>query len=102
MLVNDLKKVIAATCKRYPKIPDNVVSSIINTYIEESTKYLMENGYTQFTPDIRADVVPITKRRYILRGVEYESQRMYKIKATLGEKLYNRISKEYSQFREVL
>lgn len=100
--MNDLKKVIDATCKRCPKIPDNVIASIINTYIEESTKYLMENGYTQFTSDIRIDIVPITKRRYILRGVEYESQRMYKIKATLGERLYDRIYKEYNKFREVL
>ena len=96
------KKIISKVCDRFPKIPPNIIQAIITKYNEESIAFMLENGYTNYTEQIRLDIVPITKRRYVLRGIEYESQRLYKLKATLGEELYNEIAKEYEKFREVL
>ena len=63
----------------------------------------MKFGHLYITPEIKLEIVPITPRRYVLRGVEYKSIRLYKIKVTIvDDNFYKRIADEYDMFREDL
>ena len=76
---------------------------MIQAYHKSLIETLIENGHVYITPELRIDIVPITPRRYVLRGQEYRSVRLYKLKSTISDdNLYEKIAQEYNLFREDL
>ena len=98
-----LKESIQRTVNKFRKIPPHATERIIEEYQKSMLDTLIDNGHVYITPEIRIEVVPITPRRYVLRGAEYHSVRLYKLKATISEdSVYERISGAYDALREDL
>lgn len=85
---------------RFPKVNPKNIDLIIEEYQKSLLKTLLENGHVYVTPDIKLEVIFITPRRYVLRGKDYKSVRLYKIKSTVSDDLYKKISDAYDAFRE--
>lgn len=95
------KEIMQGVLEKYPKTNPKVIEQLIKVYNRELMKSLLDNGYTYVSDCIRLEIVPITKRRYVLRGTEYTSQKLYKIKATMDDNFYDKLYEEYNKFREV-
>lgn len=78
------------------------VADVIADYQEAFIQSMIANGYSLMTEDMRIEVVPIQRRNYVLKGKTYSSTRIYKIKATIGDPIYNRICDKFDQFRDDL
>lgn len=89
------------TSSKYDMDPD-IVRELLDEFQDEFIESLLLNGYALLTPDLRIDVVPIQHRKYVLKGKEYRSTRIYKLKASMGEPVYERICGRYDQFRDDL
>lgn len=98
-----LNESIQKVISKFNKVPPNAIEKIIKEYQKAQMKTLLEYGHLMITPEIRVDIVPITPRRYVLRGQEYKSARLYKLKSSIvSDEFYDKIAKEYDRFREDL
>lgn len=97
-----LEKVQKGETAKAHDLPPEAVAGVISEYQQEIIDSLILNGYVQITNEIRIEIVPIRHRKYVLKGQEYRSNRIYKLKAGMGDKIYNRIAERYNQFREDL
>lgn len=98
-----LKESIEKVYDKFPKVNKKAIDAIIKEYQESQLDTLVKFGHLYITPEIKLEIVPITPRRYVLRGVEYKSIRLYKIKVTIvDDNFYKRIADEYDMFREDL
>lgn len=96
-----LKEITDAVCSKFPKANPKAVDAIIKEYQKAQCKSLIDNGHIYITPEIKLEIIPITPRRYVLRGKEYKSIRLYKLKATIvDDNFYKQLSSEYDQFRD--
>lgn len=69
-------------------------------YSETLVEFLVQNGYVQINEDLRLEVIPIQPRHYVLKGNKYNSSRSYKLKASMGNPIYDKVVERYDQFRE--
>lgn len=96
-----LDNVLEKVCSQFHKVPESIVKKIVEAYQKELLESMLENGHTYVTPEIRVDIVPITPRRYVLRGQEYTSVRMYKLKASVVDnEFYDKLASEYDKLRD--
>lgn len=75
------------------------IETALSNYQDILVDTLINNGYVYIAPEFKLEVVSTKPRRYILRGQEYTSHRLYKVKATIGDVIYKKISNVYDQFR---
>lgn len=90
------EKVISKLRSTGSTLSDEDIISVINTYRESLIETMVENGHTYVTNDVRLEIVKIQPRRYVLRGVEYNSMRTYKIKADMGNATYKKVEDFYN------
>lgn len=83
-------------------VPEDVTQKIIASYQKNFIHSLVKNGYALMTEDMRVEVVPIQRRKYVLKGKHYSSTRVYKVKATIGDPIYNKIRDKFDLFRDDL
>lgn len=96
-----LKEIKEKVYKKFSKINPKALENVINVYQKAQMEALIENGHIYITPEIKLEIIPITPRRYVLRGKEYKSMRLYKLKATIvSDDFYKNIADEYDQFRD--
>lgn len=93
-------KVLEADILRSHNVPPKLINKIIDLYQDALIETLLENGHLYITQDFRVDIVATQPRRYVLRGQEYSSNRVYKLKASIGDPIYEKIREMYDQFRE--
>lgn len=79
------------------------VESILKEYEEIAFKSLLENGYVDIGNGMTIEIIRISDRVHVLRGVTYKSTRKYKLKLTMMENIYNRIESYYDELeKEIL
>jgi hypothetical protein len=83
-------------------ISPEAVQGIIDEYQEGFIQCMLLNGYALMTEHLRVEVVPIQRRNYVLKGKTYNSTRVYKLKASMGDPIYNRICARWDAFRDDL
>lgn len=81
-------------------LKEELVSSIIESYSELALENLLNNGYITLSNGMTIEIVQLTDRVHVLRGVSYSSNRKYKLKLTMDESLYNKISDYYEKLKE--
>lgn len=79
---------------------EEIVASIIQSYSDRAIKVLLDNGYINLDNGMYIEVVKLTDRVHVLRGVPYQSTRKYKLKLSMDESLYNKIEKYYDALQE--
>lgn len=98
-------KAILDTLMNDPKIrnlglKEEIVSSIIESYSNIAIEELLNNGYLSLNNGMYFEVVKLTDRVHVLRGVPYQSTRKYKLKLSMDESLYSKIEKYYDKLQE--
>ena len=71
---------------------------LAKAYLQCCLDTLVENGYANISENFRIDIVKLTKRVHVLRGVTYSSARDFKLKLSIGDPIHDRIKEEYSQY----
>lgn len=98
-LMENLK---TGTTAKDNNLSPEVVEALISEFNEGIVDSMLLNGYVCVNEDLRIEIVPIQPRKYVLKGQEYKSTRVYKLKASMGDGIYNRICERYDQFRDDL
>lgn len=77
-----------------------IVSSIIDSYDDIVLSILLENGHIELDSGMNMEVVKLTDRVHVLRGVSYKSNRKYKLKLTMENRVYDKIEEYYEKLNE--
>lgn len=89
------------TAKLHNVSPE-AAQAIIEEYQREFLACMLTNGYALMTENLRVEIVPIQPRKYVLKGKEYLSTRVYKLKASMGDPIYDKIRDKFDPFRDDL
>ena len=81
-------------------IKEEIVDSIINSYNDILLKVLLDSGFVNLDNGMHIEIVKLTERVHVLRGVTYQSNRKYKLKLTMEEELYKKIEDYYDRLQE--
>lgn len=95
-----LEKLMSDPKIRNLGLKEEVISSIINSYNDRVLDSLLENGHIEINNGMNIEVVRLISRVHVLRGVEYHSNRKYKLKLTMEENLYEKIEKYYDDLEK--
>lgn len=76
-------------------IRQDVVENILDTYHDIVLKQLVAAGHIELSNGMNLEVVKLTNRVHVLRGVSYQNTRKYKLKLTMDEDLYAKVEKYY-------
>ena len=75
------------------------VRNLIHDYQEALFNTLLENGYVNFSEAITVEIVRLTPRKHVLRGVTYyNDKRRYKLKVTFWDSFGKRIADSLKEF----
>lgn len=77
-----------------------IIVNILKGYNDIAFDFLLENGYVSLGNGMNFEVVQLTDRVHVLRGVPYSSTRKYKLKVTLDDTPYNKIEEYYKKLQE--
>lgn len=77
-----------------------IVSSILDSYDDIVLSILLENGHIELDSGMNMEVVKLTDRVHVLRGVSYKSNRKYKLKLTMENRVYDKIEEYYEKLNE--
>lgn len=80
---------------------DSIID-ILKNYNDIAFDSLLENGYINLGNGMILEVVQLTDRVHVLRGVSYCSTRKYKLKLTLEDEPYNKIEEYYNKLQEAI
>lgn len=81
-------------------LKEELVSSIIRSYEDLVVDELLDKGYIYLNNGMNIEIVQLTDRIHVLRGIPYQSSRKYKLKLTMDGKLYDRIEEYYERLKE--
>lgn len=98
--VSVLDKVMANPKIKNLGLKKEVISSILNIYNEITFHSLLENGHIDLDNGMSIDIVKISDRIHVLRGITYKSHRKYKLKLSMEEYVYKRIEDYYDKLQE--
>ena len=91
-VINNLMK--DPSIRRLGLKKDSVVS-ILKAYSDLALESLLENGNIELGNGLYIDIVKLTDRVHVLRGVPYNSSRKYKLKLTMDNTVYQKIEDYY-------
>ena len=87
--------------EKMPECPPEVCKQLAKIFIDSVHEILLDQGQVNVTDQIKLKIVPIKARTHTLRGIKYESKRLYKLRPSLEQELYQQIEDEYLKFRAV-
>lgn len=67
------------------------VEKILSLYNKSVVDFLVGEGFVEVEDVFRLDIVKTQPRVHVLRGKEYKSTRVYKLKATMSDDVYERV-----------
>lgn len=76
------------------------VLRILEAYNNALLDLLLDQRIVELGNGMYMEIVNISDRVHVLRGVPYKSTRSYKLKLSMDEKIYERISKYYDKLKE--
>ena len=76
------------------------VAEMLQSYSDLVIESLLENGHIDLFNGMSLDVVQLTSRVHVLRGVPYKSSRKYKLKLTINDNVYKKIEEYYDKLGE--
>lgn len=76
------------------------VSGILKEYDSIILSHLLDNGYIDLGNGLMIEIVRLTDRVHVLRGVPYKSSRRYKLKLNMDESIYTKIKDYYDKLEE--
>lgn len=76
------------------------LEEILDIYSQCLVNNLLENGYIQLDNGFNIEVVLLLDRVHVLRGIQYKSNRKYKLKLTMEENIYKQIESYYDKLKE--
>lgn len=78
---------------------DSIIK-IIDIYNEMLLESLLENGRIELGNGLIIEVVKLLDRVHVLRGTTYKSNRKYKLKLTMEDRVYEKIESYYNKLLE--
>ena len=71
------------------------IEKILDSYRDHLVDIMLENGYINLGNGFIIEIVKLTERVHVLRGVSYKSSRKYKLKLSMEESIYKKIESYY-------
>lgn len=76
------------------------ILNILEAYNNIAFDYMLENGYVELGNGMTLEIVQLSDRVHVLRGIPYKNSRKYKLKLTMEDTVYRKIEEYYSKLQE--
>ena len=76
------------------------IGKILLLYNDLMMRQLIRDSHVELENGFNIEIVPLTPRVHVLRGVTYQSTRNYKLKLTIHSEVYDTINEYYSKFKK--
>lgn len=78
------------------------IASILKKYNDIMIDHLLQYGSVEVGNGFYLEVIPLTDRVHVLRNTVYKNNRKYKLKLTMDDEVYTKISEYYDELKELL
>lgn len=97
-----LNKLMKTSTVRNLGLKEERVKEILDTYHKVLLDELLDNGHVELSNGMNLEIVRLTERVHVLRGIAYSNQRKYKLKLTMMDELYEQVEKYYDDLQEII
>ena len=95
-----IERVVDSSFVRNSGLKREFVETILSHYNDAIVSTLLDSGKVELSNGMTISVVHLRDRVHVLRGISYKSNRRYKLKITMDERVYQKIEDHYNQLRE--
>ena len=81
-------------------LSESSLVAILDSYNDILIDNLLENGRIEVGNGLIIEVVKLLDRVHVLRGTTYKSNRKYKLKLTMEDRVYDKIESYYNKLQE--